>query len=99
MSTRKTPSSAEVAPVLGMKEREVVDVRTDADGTLARTHDGNWTLIRDGGVLEFLGQDLGDRALTPDGAIQDAADEVVDLAELMTEEASKKPAPKGRVRA
>lgn len=80
MSAKKSSDVEEIAQVLGMKTSEVVDVEQVADGTLAKTHDGNWTLIRDDGVLEFLGQDLG-----------------VDRAEkAITEEASKKPAPKGR---
>lgn len=52
---------AEVARVLGMKPEEVVDIQLDRNGVLAQTKDEHWTLIRDGGVLEFLGQDLGER--------------------------------------
>lgn len=65
MSAKKQSDVEEIAQVLGMKTSEVVDVEQVADGTLAKTHDGNWTLIRDGGVLEFLGQDLGERAIEP----------------------------------
>lgn len=59
--TAKKNDAELAAEALGMKEREITDVRQDAEGLLAQTHDGNWTLIRDGGVLEFLGQDLGER--------------------------------------
>lgn len=58
----KSSDVEQIARVLGMRTDEVVDVQLDAEGVLAQTHDGNWTLIRDGGVLEFLGQDLGERA-------------------------------------
>lgn len=87
MTTKKTPDVAEVAQALGMKEREVVDVQPGADGTLARTHDGNWTLIRDGGVLEFIGQDLGERAIVGESGPENV--EVQPGAKVQ-------PAPKGR---
>jgi hypothetical protein len=58
---QKTPNAEDAAKVLGMKPEEVTDVQLDADGTLAQTKDGHWTLIRDSGTLEHLGQDLGER--------------------------------------
>ncbi|MCW2768464.1 MAG: hypothetical protein JWO11_4423 [Nocardioides sp.] len=38
------------AQLLGMRRREVLEVVPSADGDLVRTHDGQWTLIRDDGV-------------------------------------------------
>lgn len=54
----KTPDVAEVAHRLGMKPAEVTQVELDAAGVLAQTIDGNWTLIRADGFLEFLGKEV-----------------------------------------
>jgi len=43
----------QIAQRLGMKPSEIVDVKQATVGVLAQTHDGNWTLIRDDGGLEF----------------------------------------------
>ena len=59
MATSKTPEAAQVAQRLGMKPGEIIDVQLDADGVLAQTHDGNWTLIRNDGELEFRAKDPG----------------------------------------
>lgn len=45
----------EAARVLGMKPREVMEVRESPDGDAVLTHDGNWTVIAADG-LKFLGK-------------------------------------------
>ncbi len=41
----------ECARLMGMKQSEVVEVVPVDDGQAVRTHDGQWTLIRDDGTL------------------------------------------------
>lgn len=50
-----------VAQRLGMKPSEITDVVVVADGVLAQTHDGVWTLIGNDGelVCNVDGPDLG----------------------------------------
>jgi hypothetical protein len=40
------------ARLMGMKRTEVLEVVPADGGDLVRTHDGQWTLIRDSGVAE-----------------------------------------------
>jgi len=46
----------EIAQRLGMKQSEITDVVPVADGEAVQTHDGQWTLIRNNGELEFIGE-------------------------------------------
>lgn len=41
----------EAARLMGMKRTEVIEVAPVDDGTAVRTHDGQWTLIRDDGTM------------------------------------------------
>lgn len=82
-----------VAQLLGMKPSEVVEVLLDVDGVLAQTHDGNWTLIRNDGTLEFRG------ASKPLVDADEATEAMLRGFRGEPEPEPKKAAPKGRGRA
>jgi hypothetical protein len=82
---------------LGMKPSEVVEVVLAADGVLVQTHDWQWTLIRNDGALVFR----VDPPVDPDDVIRESLEDVVDLAEEITESAAPeavRPAPRRRSR-
>lgn len=56
MSTKDEENRVEAARQLGMKLSEIIDVYLDDDGVVVETHDGNLTLIREDGSLEFRGK-------------------------------------------
>jgi len=83
----------QVACRLGMKPSEIVKTMDTADGMLVQTHDWQWTLIRPDGELVFR----VDPPVDPDDAIREPLEDVVDLAETITEDAApKRAAPKRR---
>lgn len=84
----------QVAQRLGMKPSEVVKVVLTADGVVAQTHDWQWTLIRNDGELAFR----VDPPLDPDDAIRESLEDVVDLAEEITESAATEAAKPARKR-
>lgn len=71
----------QIAQRLGMKPGEIVKVMEAADGVLVETHDWQWTLIRNDGELVFR----VDPPVDPDDAIRESLEDVVDLAEEITE--------------
>jgi hypothetical protein len=73
-----------VAQRLGMKPSEVTEVVLTADGVAVRTHDWQWTLIRNDGELVFGIEPPDD----PDDVIRESLEDVVDLAEEITGQAA-----------
>ena len=75
----------EAARVMGMKRSEVLEVASVDDGHAVRTHDGQWTLVRDDGTLRPA--EAPAVALERDSGVGESAAE---------EPSDKKPAPKRR---
>lgn len=80
----KDEDKTAVAQAMGMKPSEIVDARNAPDGLLVKTHDRNWTLVREDGSFELRGKD-------PAGQV---ADEPGD--EPAADQEPKKAAAKGR---
>lgn len=87
----------EAARAMGMKRSEVIDVVPVDEGHAVRTHDWRWTLVRDDGTMRPC-EEPASLVADRDSGVAAAIEDVVDLAELITEEAAEKPAPKRRGR-
>lgn len=85
----------EAARAMGMKRIEVLQVVPVDDGNAVRTHDWQWTLIRDDGTTRPC-EEPAVLALERDSGLTAAIEDVVDLAEMIAEDAAPKPAPKRR---
>jgi hypothetical protein len=94
------------ARLLGMKpHREVLEVREVEGGHAVRTHDGQWTLVRDSGVVSpidgaYAAMLRGFHGEPEPVELTRALEDAVDLAEALTEQVVAKPVlPKRRGRA
>lgn len=82
---------------MGMKRTEVLEAVPVDDGTAVKTHDWQWTLVRDDGTMRPC-EEPAVLALERDSGLTAAIEDVIDLAEIIAEDAAPKPASKRRGR-